>query len=620
MHGDHYLSLLILTALAATVPLLATRFRRVRVPIVVVEILAGIAIGTSGADLIAPSEVLVFLQDLGFAYLMFLSGLEVDFRALRRTEPSSTKGAPPRLRAVPLALLCFCATFSLAYLVSLGLSLAGFATSPLLMSLILSTSSLGIVLPVLKERGIVGQSFGQYFLVAALVADFATLLLLTFVLAAGNQGSLNLFFVFGTIVASVVLVRLGMAFASNRLVRQLVDDVSHATSQVKVRGSFALMVACVVLAEAIGLEIILGAFLAGTFVSLMAGPEHSLLREKLDAIGFGFFIPLFFIMVGVNFDLSVLAASKQGFFLFPVLLIAAYLVKLVPSLMYSSAFGVKRAIAGGFLLSSRLSLIIAASAIALKLGKITPEVNAAVVLVAITTSSVSPLIFNALYGRSNSRERSGIIIAGTDHVARLLADRLVRAGESVTIIGRDDRRLVELGHHGLNVVRGLPQEVDTLRKAGADTAAALIVTTAKTETRVELCTRALDDFNLPLVVACANSVETCARLGALGVKVVQPALASVVALEGVLRFPNAFETLLEREDGVEMGEAILNNPSLHGVSLRNVRLPGNAVIVGIRRNSSVVVPHSDTKLERGDRLALVGTADALAESRTAVEH
>jgi len=614
---DHspFLPLLLITGLAAVVPVLASRFRAVQFPIVVGEILAGIVIGHSGLNLVESTPTLEFLAEFGFTYLMFLSGLEVDFTLLAGAGQDENK-QPLWKRPIPVAVLVFGITLVLALIGAMFLRRLGLVHNPLLMGLILSTTSLGVVVPVLKERGMLGERYGQSLLVAALVADFATLVLLTVVIAMASRGlTLDLLLVLVLLVAFALAARAGRQFASVPILRQITQELSHATAQIQVRGAFALMVAWVVLAESLGVEIILGAFLAGAVVSLMAGPGESPLREKMDAIGFGFFIPIFFIMVGVSFDLRVLLSSTQALLLVPLLIGIAYVVKLVAALAYRLQFSWRETFAGGFLLSSRLSLIIAAAAIASEIGAISQAVNSAIILVAVVTCTISPMLFNRLIGPAVKKKRHGVIIAGTDQMAELLARRLQAIGEKVLVIGLDERRLRQLRQAGVPVIEGSPADDKVLEQAGAREAQALVALTSSVPVRLRVCEMARHRFGIPLVVAQVASPQLVSRLQAMGVKVVQPAMATVIALEGALRFPTAFDVLVDQGDEVEVGEAILRNKALAGRPLRRLRLPGNALILSIRRNSSVMVPHGDTVLRVGDRLALIGSPESVERAR-----
>ena len=364
MDHNPYSALLLITVLAVVVPILTSRIRRLRLPIVVGEIFAGVIIGHSGFNLVDSSPILQFLAEFGFAYLMFLSGLEVDFNLLLPTRGNSAKHAWWK-QPLPVAFILLTGTLGLALLGAYALSLLDGVQNPLLMALILSTTSLGVVVPVLKEREILDSRYGQYLLVAASIADFVTLLLLTIVIAINSQGlTLDLLLIPALLSLFVLAARIGQRFTEAAFLRRILSDLSSATAQIRVRGAFALMVSWVVLAEALGVELILGAFLAGAIASLIAGSTDVESREKLDAIGYGFFIPIFFIMVGVEFDLSALIESPSALLLIPVLVVLAALVKVIPASIFRFQFPWRASLAAGFLLSARLSLIIAAASIA----------------------------------------------------------------------------------------------------------------------------------------------------------------------------------------------------------------------------------------------------------------
>lgn len=615
MHQNPFVSLLIITALAAVVPILAKRFRLIQLPIVVGEILAGIVIGRSGLNLIEPSETLTFLAEFGFTYLMFLSGLEVDFDLLlgaRDAEDTPLWESP-----IFSAVLVFLLTLLLGLGSAVGLQRLGMVENPLLMGLILSTTSLGIVVPVLKERNLLGTAYGQALLLAALLADFVTLFLLTIVIAAMTRGlTPNLLLIVVLLIAFAFVARVARTLVRIPAWQRMVEELSVATAQIRVRGAFALMVAWVVLAEALGVEVILGAFLAGALVGLLAGrEEEAALHDKLDAIGYGFFVPIFFINVGLNFNLQALISSPRTLLLVLLLVILAYLVKLVPALTYRARFPWRETLAGGFLLSSRLSLIIAASAIALSVGAISEVVNSAIILVAVVTCTLSPFLFNRLFPMQVETEREGVIIVGTDQMAELLARRLKRLGERVTITGTDPRRLDILARMGYHVVKGLPSEPRVLDAAGASRAAALISVTANTAVREAACVLARERFGIPVIVARVGSLTSAERLRRLGVRTVQPGLATVIALEGALRFPTAFDILAHHDDeDVDVGEVVVKNRRMTGIPLRRLHLPGNALILSIRRDQAIIVPHGDVALQPGDRVAVIGSRESVTET------
>jgi CPA2 family monovalent cation:H+ antiporter-2 len=604
-HEFPFLSLLLITGLAAFVPLLASRFRRLHMPIVVGEILVGIIVGRSGLNLIEPSPALDFLATFGFTYLMFLSGLEVDFAAILNLKTGASRqrlGNP-----LSLGLLVFAITVGGGLAVALGLAWASLIQNPLIMALILSTTSLGIVVPVLKERALTGTTYGQSLLVSALVADFATLLLISFAVAAISRGlTLDLLLVLLLLGAFATLARMGQLAARVPGLRRAVEELSHTTAQIQVRGAFALMVAFIVLAEGLGTEIILGAFLAGAIISLLAKREGSHLHIKMEAIGFGFFVPIFFVMVGVSFDLPALLSSSRALLLVPLLLGVAYVIKILAALPYRVNFSWRETLAAGALLSSRLSLIIAAAAIALDLEIINQATNSAIILVAIVSCTLSPVLFNRLLPPKSAPIREGIILAGLDELSILLAGRLRQAGEPVILVGLDQGRVYETKRRDLPVIEGSPSDPSVLERAGAASAAAVVALTTRDEINLAACRLAGETFGVPHRVALISDPNIAAQMNAHGTRVVQPQMATALALEGALHFPAAFDMLANHSDGVEIREGVLNNPPLDGRSLRRIQLPGNVLILGLRRGDDVLIPHGDTVLRQGDVLMLVG--------------
>ena len=393
--AQSFAPLLIVVMLAFLVPLLLSFLRgRLAVPIVVGEIVAGMIVGGSGFGWVVPDDgALSLLKELGFVLLMFLSGMEIDFRSLRRADPHQGK-QQLAWRPLPLAVLNFAITLLLAGVFAWGLKLIGATTDPWMMGLILSTTALGVVVPILKEAGLNQTVFGQTILLATVIADFVTMFLISILVAVISRGlTAEILLVFLLFVAFFFAARFGSFLSRIEPLQRIIKELSHATAQIKVRAAFSTLLIFVVLAEKLGIEIIVGAFLAGAIVALLRTPDDRELSSQLEAIGFGFFIPIFFIMVGVDFDLPALLSSTGALLSVPLLLIAAIAVKIIPALVFRFNHSWREAFAAGILMCPRLSLIIAAAAIGEKLGIIDESVNAAIVLVAIVTVTASPLAF-----------------------------------------------------------------------------------------------------------------------------------------------------------------------------------------------------------------------------------
>ena len=403
--------LLVVVTLAFLVPLVLSSVRgRLAIPIVVGEIVAGMIVGRSGFGWVLPDNgALSLLKELGFVLLMFLSGMEIDFRSLRGIEPQQARHQSP-WSPPSLAVLNFGATLVLAGAFAWGLKWIGATTDPWMMGLILSTTALGVVVPILKEAGLSQSLFGQSILLATVIADFVTMFLISVQVAIVSRGlTAEILLVFLLFVAFFLAARFGSFLSRIESLQRVIQELSHATAQIKVRAAFSTLLIFVVLAEKLGIEIIVGAFLAGAIVSLLRTPEDRGLSSQFEAIGFGFFIPIFFIMIGVDFNLPALLSSTGALLSVPLLLIAAITVKVIPGFVFRLNHTWREALAAGILMCPRLSLIIAAAAIGEKLGVIDESVNAGIVLVAIVTVTASPLAFLKVFPAPRAKVARSIV-------------------------------------------------------------------------------------------------------------------------------------------------------------------------------------------------------------------
>ncbi|MCH2437382.1 MAG: cation:proton antiporter [Candidatus Thalassarchaeum sp.] len=405
---QNFISLMFVLLAAFLVPILLSRNSKVKLPIVVGEIIAGLILGPSVLDLVSlDGDVILFMRDFGLAFLMFIAGMEIDFNALDKIAKESRARVDLAFYQNPIFLGP--ASFGLTLVTSVFLSFMivgwGFIDDAWMMALILSTTSLGVVLPVLKERHLSDTRLGQTILLTALLADFVTMLLISLYATYLSEGGLEveMLLVFLLFLAFAALHRTGKVLGSLPWISDLIEELSHATAQIKLRASLALMVGFIVLAEVLNTEMILGAFIAGVIISLLTTSPERRVERDLEAFGFSFFIPIFFVLVGVGFNLRELASSEQARLLVPLLLGAAIAVKFVPALIFRFAFSWRESIAAGSLLSARLSLIIAASLIALDLELVDEATNSAIILVAIITVIFAPMLFAVMIPETEER-------------------------------------------------------------------------------------------------------------------------------------------------------------------------------------------------------------------------
>jgi len=377
-----FVNLLVVVAVAVAAPLVVGYLPRLRVPAVVLEIVGGIIIGPSVLGWVHVDLPVAILALFGLAFLLFLAGLEIDVHRLRG-------------RLLRFAVFGYLLTLVLGYGAGVSFTAVGWVSQPLLLAIALSATSLGLVVPVLKDAGQVHSQVGQTALAAASVADFAAIVLLSlfFSSSGGSTGSkVVVLAAFAGLVAVTGLVVSGAA-RSVRLGRVL-DRLQDTTAEIRVRCAVLLLVAFTFLAEKFGLESILGAFLAGAIVGLVDrdSSSHPRFRTKLEAIGYGFLIPVFFVSSGIRLDLTGLLHNPSALVRVPVFLLALLVVRGLPALLGLRASGPRATLALGLLQATSLPFIVTATQIGVALGKITPVTAAALVCAGLLSVLIFPLV------------------------------------------------------------------------------------------------------------------------------------------------------------------------------------------------------------------------------------
>jgi Kef-type K+ transport system membrane component KefB len=386
----------VVAAVAFAIPLLLGLFPRLRLPSVVLEIVVGIVLGPSVLDWVQVDLPLQVLSLLGLAFLLFLAGLEIDVHQLRG-------------RLLGLVTVGFVASFVIGLAVSGGLAAVGLVDSPLLVAIILTATSLGVVIPVLKDAGQVESEFGQLVIAAASIADFGAVILLSLFFSREASGPGAQLLLIGGLVLLAVLVGLGLARAG-RWMRLSADlgRLQDSSAQIRVRGAVLLLALLVWVAQQLGLEVILGAFMAGALLRVVDRDEmvtHPKFRVKLEALGYGFLVPFFFVVSGVRFDLQALTANPANLRLVPLFLAVLLVVRGLPAWLYRSRVGTRRSVVAGLLQATSLPFIVAATQIGMELGKLDQATGAALVAAGLLSVLLFPLAgLTLLRGAGAGRE------------------------------------------------------------------------------------------------------------------------------------------------------------------------------------------------------------------------
>jgi Kef-type K+ transport system membrane component KefB len=375
-------NLLIVVAVAFAAPLVLGFFPMVKLPSVVLEILAGIVIGPSVLGIVHEDDAISVIALLGLAFLLFLAGLEIEFDKLR--------GQVLRLTAIGFAV-----SFAIAVLVALVLKATGLIETPLLIAIILCATSLGVLIPVLKDAGEISSTFGQLIVAAGTIADFGAVILLS-IFFSGEGGVGSTLLLIGSLVLLAVVVFIAVKGAErSSVLRQDLVRLQDTTAQIRVRGAVVLLVGFAAIANSLGLESILGAFIAGAILSLLDKDErmtHPEFRRKLEAVGFGIFIPVFFVTSGIRYDVDALFSSASNAVMVPIFLAALVAARGLPALIYRRLLDARQTMIAGMMQATSLPFIVAAVAIGEDLDLVDASEGAALIAAGLLSVLIFPLL------------------------------------------------------------------------------------------------------------------------------------------------------------------------------------------------------------------------------------
>ncbi|HFO1583583.1 TPA: cation:proton antiporter [Staphylococcus aureus] len=609
-----FLSLVIVVLAAFLTPIIVNRLNINFLPVVVAEILMGIVIGNSFLNIVERDSILNILSTLGFIFLMFLSGLEIDFKAFKK-DKRARQGQNDDESSIPghlnLALTVFAFIMIISILLAYVFKWLGLVDDVLLMVIIISTISLGVVVPTLKEMNIMRTTIGQFILLVAVLADLVTMILLTVYGAINGQGGSTIWLIGILVVFTAISYILGVQFKRMSFLQKLMDG----TTQIGIRAVFALIILLVALAEGVGAENILGAFLAGVVVSLL-NPDEEMV-EKLDSFGYGFFIPIFFIMVGVDLNIPSLIKEPKLLIIIPILIVAFIISKLIPVMFILRWFDMKTTIASAFLLTSTLSLVIAAAKISERLNAISAETSGILILSAVITCVFVPIIFKKLFPVPDEFNRKiDVSLIGKNQLTIPIAQNLTSQLYDVTLYYRKDLSDRRQLSDDITMIEIADYEQDVLERLGLF------------DRDIVVCATNDDDINRKVAkLAKAHQVErVICRLESTtddtelvdsGIEIFSSYLSNKILLKGLIETPNMLNLLSNVE--TSLYEIQMLNYKYENIQLRNFPFGGDIIFVRIIRNNESIVPHGDTQLRYGDRLIVTGAKEYVDELKQELE-
>lgn len=600
------LSMLIIMLAALIIPIAMARFKVSSVPTAVAEIVAGILLGKSAFNIVQETSSLTLLSSLGVIILMFLSGMEINFDLFKKA-PGQKKRDPKS--PVSIAVLSFTAVIITALILGVILYFMGLFSDILLATILFSTIALGVVIATLKEKEILGRPMGQTILLTAVLGEVIPMLALTFYASIYGHNAGRLWLIVLLFLAAIILLR--------RFRQPYVwfNNVSKATTQLDIRLAFFLIFTLVTVAESVGAENILGAFLAGMVMKLLEPSEAT--QEKLTSIGYGFFIPIFFIMTGVRLDLKSLFANKTALALIPILVACFIIAKLPTTLIYRRRFNARNSFAGGFLTVTTITLVLPSLQVAKNLHAITSTQSDAFILAAVIVCVLAPIVFNSTY-KLNKEDlvKERVVIVGANTLTVPVAQQLSHNWYVVRML-TDNQDNYKTFNSEVNDLKYIEEIDEQALDAGKYFDTDVMVLGFRNDNKNYQMAVLAKKHGVKRVIASVQnpkvSTDHIDELNRLGVEIFNSFVVQNSVLRSLIESPSVFEMLMSAHSG--LFEVTIHNQRYVGIELRSLPFIDQITVSRIYRKHKPISPSGDTVLEYGDHILYTGPYEIVNEVR-----
>lgn len=582
--------MLLVILMALVIPIWMAKFNLHNIPTAVAEIIVGIVLGVSGFNWVDTSNSqLSFLSNLGVIILIFLSGMEIEFDLFKKKQDS-------QINPVKIALLSFLGIAAFSIFLGWILSILCLFKDMLLASIIFMTVALGVVIATLKEKEILSKSIGQSILLTAVLGEVVPLLGLTIYASIHGGDAEKLWLIILLFVAAIVLL---IRFKRPYL---WFNKITKQTTQIDIRLAFFLIFVLVSIAEKVGAENILGAFLAGMVMKLLEPSEAT--KDKLTSIGYGFFIPFFFIMTGAKLNLKSLFTNQLALLLLPILVLAFFVSKVPAVLTYLKYFTKRNALAGGLLTATTITIVLPTLQVARKLNAISKTQSDAFTLAAIITCIAGPIIFNSLFKLApEDKIKEKVLIYGANVFSVAVAQELHDKWYSVEMITDDQeayntyKSRVKSLKYCNNVLAINEFNYDIVASSGSDD-----------ERNYEFAKKA-KQAGVSRVIVRQKQPEAnrIAELTQLDIEVFNGYSARTSAMRALIESP-AFYEILTDSDNI-LYDVKIRNHRYAGHQLMDLSFIDKITVSRIKRDGEWLAPHGTTVLEVGDEIVYTGKVE-----------
>lgn len=608
-------SILIVTFVAFLTPMILQRFKISVLPTSVAEVLVGMIIGQSGFNLIHIDTSLNFLSNYGVIFLLFLSGMEIDFSLFKKNTgpltPLARKKAAnaPSTSPVQVACVAYFSSVVMAVVLALLFKYFGLFSNFILAAILFSTIALGVVISVLKENEMLNKPLGQTLLLIAVLGEVVPLLCLTgysaFVSGKG-ESSLLIFLLF--IVGALIFKRFRSFFTS-------LDSINKSTTQIDMRLALLIITTLVVLAESVGAEDILGAFIAGIVIKLLQPAQST--QEKLDAIGYGIFIPFFFILTGAKIDVWNLLSSPQTLILIPLFFLAYLLAKVPAYFGLRQRFKQINAFSGMMLSQTTITLVLATLTVAQDLKVVTADQSGAFILAAVLSCILGPLFFNRFHQpEPEDLKKTKVTFIGVNLVTVNTAEQLDDAWYDIQMYTDRKKNYETFGYRkNVHLVQNMDPKA-LIEKQIFDTDI-LVVSHLDAETNYRLALAAKKYGIERVLTRIQNSDPTSMshmdkRLSEAGVEFFTTFATTVGMMRAIIESPSTLELITGNS---RLYEVVVRNSKFAGLELRKLPFIKEITVSRIFRKKRPIPVNGNTQIQVGDHLLFSANKDVVNDIR-----
>lgn len=608
------LSLLLILLAALVIPLAMARFKITFLPTAVVEIIVGVFLGPSLFNLITDSTTLDILQNVGVIFLLFLSGMEIDFSLFKKKSTNLSPLAQkdeqnqPKYSVLRIAGMAYASIVAMSFGMGYVLKITGLFSDIWLAAILFMTISLGIVIAGLKEKELLSKPFGQAILLIAALGEVVPMIGLTFYASAYSPHSKSLWLILLILVVAALLFWRFKAFF------RFFDQINKSTTQVDIRLSFFMIVTLVTVAESVGAEGILGAFLAGIVIKLLEPHEET--KVRLDSIGYGFFIPIFFIMSGVNLNLRTLITNPQTLMLIPVIFIGYILAKALIFFALKLRFKNTNAIAGTAMSVTTITVVLAVLQVASHLNRITNQQSGAFLLSAVLTCVFGPMIFNKLYSaEAEDLKKSTVHFIGTNLTTVPVAQQLAKGWYKVTMYTNNQHNYRAFNSETtIHLLKSMDPKV--MIESGVFDADVVVLGQINSKKNYELA-KIAKKYGVPRVIVRFEDRnildERRDELNSLGVELYSTPDVNISMLRSLIEAPSTMRMMTSTESSVY--EVALRNSRYADIQVRNIPFIDKITITQIYRDKRFIRPSGGTSLKLNDRIIFTSSKTEAPEVR-----